>query len=49
MILLLRLKIKANIDELIGFYGKYNESSISQYSEKYRNISQFVFPVSWHP
>ena len=41
-------KMKTNIEKLIGFYWKYKENNKSQYSEKYRNIWQYVFPVSWH-
>ena len=35
-----RFKIKTNIEKLIGFYWKYTENNISQYSDK---ILQYIF------
>ena len=41
--------MKANIEKLIEFYWKYNESKISQYIVIQCKISQYIFLVSWHP
>ena len=35
-----------NIEKLVGFYSKYKEINISQYSEK---ISQYVFLYRYNP
>ena len=43
---LLRKVQKTNIEKLIGFHWKYKKNIVSQYNEK---ISQYVFPISWHP
>ena len=46
-----RFKIKENIEKSMELYLKYNESNISQYSNKkialYGNT--FSCTVSWHP